>query len=61
MRLHALPEALLTAILLVATPANAIWPFKPKRFRGNSLIQAGSMGVDANSRVVAFGDFNGDQ
>ena len=39
----------------------AIWPFPPKRFSGNSLISAGSLGVDTDDRVIAFGDFNGDQ
>lgn len=39
----------------------AIWPFPPKRFRGNSLIDAGAMGLSGDGRVVAFGDFNGDQ
>ncbi|TFK59480.1 hypothetical protein BDN72DRAFT_780663 [Pluteus cervinus] len=38
---------------------SAIWPFPPKRFTGNALIDAGSLGID--SRVIAFGDFNGDQ
>ncbi|KAF7790986.1 hypothetical protein EIP86_001945 [Pleurotus ostreatoroseus] len=41
--------------------AFAIWPFPPKRFSGNSLISAGSLGVDTDDRVIAFGDFNGDQ
>ncbi|KAF8520193.1 hypothetical protein BU17DRAFT_46898 [Hysterangium stoloniferum] len=39
----------------------AIWPFTPKSFAINSLIGTGSLGLDANSRVVAFGDLNGDQ
>ncbi|PPQ63333.1 hypothetical protein CVT24_006706 [Panaeolus cyanescens] len=39
----------------------AIWPFPPKRFRGNSLIDAGSMGLTGDGRVIAFGDFNADQ
>lgn len=50
----------LTALLLVS-PALAIWPFPPKRFTGNTLIDAGSMGLDDDGRVIAFGDFNGDQ
>jgi hypothetical protein len=41
--------------------AFAIWPLPPKRFTGNSLIDAGSMGLTSDGRVVAFGDFNGDQ
>ncbi|KAI0792754.1 hypothetical protein C8Q75DRAFT_751250 [Abortiporus biennis] len=51
--------ALLT--LTVSVPAVAIWPFPPKRFSGNSLLAAGPMGVNTDGRVVAFGDFNGDQ
>ncbi|KAJ7063605.1 hypothetical protein C8F01DRAFT_1133673 [Mycena amicta] len=41
--------------------AVAIWPFPPKRFSGNSLVDAGSMGINAQGRILAFGDFNGDQ
>ncbi|KAJ7611627.1 hypothetical protein FB45DRAFT_940496 [Roridomyces roridus] len=40
---------------------SAMWPFPPKRFSGNSLVGAGSMGIDVVGRVIAFGDFNGDQ
>ncbi|KAF8188320.1 hypothetical protein BJ912DRAFT_1031903 [Pholiota molesta] len=42
-------------------PGAAIWPFPPKRFTGSSLINAGSLGLSGDGRVVAFGDFNGDQ
>ncbi|KAF5386695.1 hypothetical protein D9615_001974 [Tricholomella constricta] len=45
----------------LVTPTVAIWPFPPKRFTGNALIDAGSMGLDGDDRIVAFGDFNGDQ
>jgi integrin alpha FG-GAP repeat containing protein 1 len=38
-----------------------LWPFRPKRFRGNTLLRAGSLGLSGDGRVVAFGDFNGDQ
>ncbi|KAI0628726.1 hypothetical protein C8Q77DRAFT_1067117 [Trametes polyzona] len=50
-----------TAVLNLASPASAIWPFPTKRFRGNALLSAGPMGVEADANVVAFGDFNGDQ
>ncbi|KAF8968304.1 hypothetical protein BDZ97DRAFT_1655046 [Flammula alnicola] len=53
-----------TAIFVLTglfSPGLAIWPFPPKRFTGNSLIDAGSMGLSGDGRVVAFGDFNGDQ
>lgn len=46
---------------LLASSVHAIWPFPPKRFSGNSLLHAGTMNVDTDGRVVAFGDFNGDQ
>ena len=49
------------SFLLLLSSASAIWPFPQKRFTKNSLIDAGSMGVDGNARIVAFGDFNGDQ
>ena len=55
-----LPIGLLLACFL-ALQANAIWPFPPKRFSGTSLLKAGPMGVDGDNRVIAYGDFNGDQ
>ena len=39
----------------------AMWPLPPKRFKGNALLGAGSLGLDTDGRVVALGDFNGDQ
>ena len=56
-----LPELLLLTLSLATLQADAIWPFPPKRFSGNSMLSAGAMGVDSNDRVIAFGDFNGDQ
>jgi integrin alpha FG-GAP repeat containing protein 1 len=51
----------LTSLALFAPPTTALWPFPPKRFSGNALLSAGSLGLDDNdSRVIAFGDFNGD-
>ena len=47
--------------LTLPLPAHGIWPFPPKRFSGNSMLEAGSMGIDTDGRIVAFGDFNGDQ
>ncbi|EJU05797.1 hypothetical protein DACRYDRAFT_75178 [Dacryopinax primogenitus] len=42
--------------------AAAVWPFPAKRFSGDMLIDAGSLGLaELDGRVVAFGDFNGDQ
>ena len=56
-----LSELLLLTLSLAGLQVNAIWPFPPKRFSGNSLLKAGAMGVDSSDRVIAFGDFNGDQ
>jgi hypothetical protein len=49
--------------VLTTTCANAVmWPFGPKRFKSNSLITAGSLGLEGfDGRIAAFGDFNGDQ
>ena len=41
--------------------AIAMWPFPPKRYKGNALLSAGSLGLETDGRVVALGDFNGDQ
>ncbi|PCH38397.1 integrin alpha N-terminal domain-containing protein [Wolfiporia cocos MD-104 SS10] len=57
MKLHGLPLVFLSLVV----PAFAIWPFSPKRFSGNSLLSAGSLGIDGDESIVAFGDFNGDQ
>lgn len=50
-------------LLLAFDYANAfdLWPFKPKRFSGTALVGAGSLGLSDNERILAFGDFNGDQ
>ena len=55
-----LPAVLLLACLAAfSAPAVALWPFPTKRFSKNALLSAGSLGVEG--RVIAFGDFNGDQ
>ncbi|KAM6500960.1 hypothetical protein JOM56_003974 [Amanita muscaria] len=48
-------------LAFVSSSAFAIWPFPSKRFTRNSFIDAGSLDVDRNSRIVAYGDFNNDQ
>jgi len=55
-----LPTSLLV-VSNVVLPAAGIWPFSPKRFSGNALLSAGSMGIDNDESIIAFGDFNGDQ
>lgn len=57
--LHA-SRALLVTLLFIS-PVWSIWPFSPKRFTKNALMEAGSMGLDDGDRIIAFGDFNGDQ
>jgi hypothetical protein len=57
----AISSAVLWATNLFISPAIAIWPFPPKRFTGNALIDAGSMGLSGDGRVVALGDFDGNQ
>ena len=52
---------LCTSLIFLSVPTTAIWPFPPKRFTGNALLGAGSLGLEGDGRVVAFGDFNGDQ
>ncbi|KZV83486.1 hypothetical protein EXIGLDRAFT_683764 [Exidia glandulosa HHB12029] len=54
-------RALLLTLTLCAPTAHAIWPFPAKRFTANGLINAGTLGMNDNGRVVAFGDFNADQ
>lgn len=61
MRRRKLYLSLCLVALCLFTPAVAVWPFPPKRFTGNSLIDAGTMGLNGDGLVVAFGDFNGDQ
>lgn len=59
-----LPQALLLLLgmLLWPEPASPFLFFSPKPFKGNSLINAGALGLDKlRGRVIAFGDFDGDQ
>lgn len=52
--------ALLIAPLLPS--AQAMWPFKQKRFTAEALYNAGRLGLPEDAgRVVAIGDVNGDQ
>lgn len=41
----------------------AVWPFPSKRFTANAFVDAQSLGLDdpLASRIIAFGDFDGDQ
>ena len=55
--------ACLTVLSLISSTSGFEfwWPFPKKRFTKNSLIDAGSLGLSGDVRVVAFGDFDGDQ
>lgn len=53
---------LLLGTLLQFESASAFLFFPSKRFKGNSLINAGALGLDKlRGRIIAFGDFDGDQ
>lgn len=54
-------KSLVVLILIDCVSAFDLWPFKPKKFSGTTLVGAGSLGLTNDERVVAFGDFNGDQ
>jgi len=50
----------IVSLALFAAPTTALWPFPPKRFSRNALVSAGTLGLDGDGRVIAFGDFDGD-
>ncbi|KAL1405541.1 hypothetical protein Q8F55_009179 [Vanrija albida] len=57
MRLH-----LALTLPLLAAQASALWPFKPKRFTAEALVDAGTLGLKLDGgRVAAIGDADGDQ
>jgi integrin alpha FG-GAP repeat containing protein 1 len=49
------------ALALLSHPAAALWPFQQKRFTAEAFVDAGSLGVNTTGRVVALGDWDGDQ
>ncbi|EIW70623.1 hypothetical protein TREMEDRAFT_28893 [Tremella mesenterica DSM 1558] len=52
----------LPVLTIFALPTRALWPFKQKRFVAEAFIDAGPLGLeDATGRVIAMGDWNGDQ
>ncbi|KAG2047539.1 hypothetical protein BDR06DRAFT_963815 [Suillus hirtellus] len=59
--LLSVPAYLTLTLLLLSPPVASIWPFSPKQFTKNSLLDAGLVGINDGDRIVAFGDFNGDQ
>ncbi|CCA72398.1 hypothetical protein PIIN_06332 [Serendipita indica DSM 11827] len=59
---HLLPLGLLLLAPDFLIPRTyAIWPFPSKRFTANAFIDAHGLGLDDAGRIVAFGDFDGDQ
>jgi len=58
---HAPLSLILLIVNTVIIPAQAIWPFPSKRFTANAFVDAQGLGLDDVGRIVAFGDFDGDQ
>ena len=59
MKAHQLAALVVTACIV---PAQAVWPFKQKRFEAEAFIDAGPLGLEAvTGRVAAVGDWDGDQ
>lgn len=58
MRLTAL---LLPWALLPIVQVTAIWPYSNKPPATEGFVNAGHLGLDFDGRVVALGDWNGDQ
>ena len=49
------------ALGLFLHPVAALWPFQQKRFTAEAFVDAGPLGVNTTGRVVALGDWDGDQ
>lgn len=49
------------ALTNIVSAFDFTWPFTTQRFKGNALLEAGTLGLASDVRVIAFGDFNGDQ
>jgi len=52
---------ILVTLVLFLHPVAALWPFQQKRFTAEAFVDAGSLGVNTTGRVVALGDWDGDQ
>ncbi|KAG8786607.1 hypothetical protein FRC20_011034 [Serendipita sp. 405] len=57
-----LPLGIFSLLSISWTPrTEALWPFPSKRFTANAFVDAQTLGLDDAGRIVAFGDFDGDQ
>lgn len=45
----------------LVTGSRSMWPFPSKRFTANAFVDAQSLGLEDAGRIVAFGDFDGNQ
>jgi len=52
---------LVLALTAEVLGVGAMWPFSEQRAAEESLVDAGSLGIEGTGRVVAVGDWNGDQ
>ena len=66
--IHTLVAGVMThkALFVLALTAEVLgvgasWGFSQKRYTEEALVDAGSLGVEGVGRVVAVGDWNGDQ
>jgi integrin alpha FG-GAP repeat containing protein 1 len=39
----------------------AMWPFAEREYTAEGMVDAGSLGIEGIGRVVAVGDWDGDQ
>lgn len=53
--------ALASILLSLGMGVHGVWPFPAKRFDANAFVDAGTLGLEDAGRIVAFGDFDGDQ
>jgi hypothetical protein len=53
--------AVVSVLVSLGTGARGVWPFPTKRFSANAFVDAGTLGLEDAGRIVAFGDFDGDQ
>jgi hypothetical protein len=53
--------AIFSVFVSLVTGVYGVWPFPSKRFSANAFVDAGTLGLEDAGRIVAFGDFDGDQ